>query len=157
MRVNDLTGQKFGRLTAITRAENGGKYHKVRWLCRCECGNSVIVFADNLRNGASSKCNSPENNHPLYRVYRAMLDRCLNPNIKDFMDYGGRGIRVSEHWLGHGGFKNFIADVGERPPSPEDWTSRVAYYSLDRIDPNGNYEPGNCRWATPTEQRANRR
>ena len=76
-----------------------------------------------------------------------MRMRCENPNWHGYAHYGGRGITVCDRWLGRGGFKNFLADMGERPQGT----------SLDRIDVNGNYEPGNCRWATPSEQALNKR
>lgn len=86
--------------------------------------------------------------HPLYRCYAGMKNRCLNSNdIYDFPDYGGRGITICERWLGVNGFANFVEDMGDRPKGT----------SLDRIDVNGNYEPSNCRWATPSEQCFNRR
>jgi hypothetical protein len=76
-----------------------------------------------------------------------MIERTTNPKHKDWPSYGGRGTTVTERWRGTGGFERFLADMSERP---EDMT-------LDRIDPDGNYEPGNVRWATPKQQRANRR
>jgi hypothetical protein len=76
-----------------------------------------------------------------------MVHRCTNPNDTYWADYGGRGITVCDRWLGSGGFSKFLADVGERPPG----------LSLDRIDNDGDYEPGNCRWATQGEQHQNTR
>ena len=79
--------------------------------------------------------------------HRGMNERCSNRKHKHYADYGGRGIRVCERWSGRGGFAEFLHDMGERPPGT----------SIDRIDGSGNYEPGNCRWATDAEQSANRR
>lgn len=82
--------------------------------------------------------------HPLYRMWRGMLSRCENTNVSCYPRYGGRGISVCARWHD---FRNFLADMGERPEGR----------SIDRIDNDGNYERGNCRWATDAEQRANRR
>ena len=98
-----------------------------------------------------------QSSHPLYSIWRTMHQRCGNPNNNRYLDYGGRGVTVCDRWTGMGGFLNFLADMGERPPNPAGWTSRMSYWSLDRIDNDGDYEPSNCRWATPSEQQANRR
>jgi hypothetical protein len=82
---------------------------------------------------------------PEYQVWYAMLYRCHNNNCPQYFNYGGRGIQVCERWYN---FENFIIDMGRRPYSD---------YSLDRIDPNGNYEPNNCKWSTKIEQATNRR
>jgi len=87
----------------------------------------------------------------LYYVWGTMLDRCRNPKNQSFKDYGARGVTVCERWLK---FENFAADVGERPPGRN---GKRSAYSLDRIENDKGYEPGNVRWATRKEQAANRR
>jgi len=96
--------------------------------------------------------NTPQNknrpsSHPLYRCWASIKNRCYNPNEPGYTEYGGRGIKVCDRWLGKNGFWNFIDDMGMRPNG----------CSIDRVDVNGDYEPGNCRWATPKEQSYNRR
>lgn len=83
---------------------------------------------------------------PEYGIYKLMLKRCSNPNDSHYHRYGGRGIKVCDEWKGRGGYSRFLSHVGRRP-SPK--------YSVDRINNNGNYEPGNVRWATKHEQAAN--
>lgn len=152
----DLTGQRFGRWTVLSRAED---YRRgiPQWSCRCDCGKAGVVRANILKAGESKSCGCLNRemkrnySHGLsqtrtYEAWKHMIQRCTNPHAKHFSYYGGRGITVCERWLSS--FENFLADMGERPPG----------LTLDRYpDNDGNYEPDNCRWATWTQQAANRR
>jgi hypothetical protein len=153
----DLTGQRFGRLVALALHPERSRFGQTRWVCRCDCGSERIVCAGSLTSGLSKSCNCIRNEriaklkykHGLcrsrvYWCWKNMKARCFYARHRAYRWYGGRGITVSERWLI---FKNFYADMGDPPPG----------MSLDRIDPDGNYERTNCRWATVAEQLANRR
>jgi len=121
---------------------------------RCECGTESVKVAVSVGSGGVQSCGCRVHegkhgltHHPLYHVWSGMIDRTTKPEAGNYASYGGRGIKVCERWLGASGLRNFIDDVGERPPGT----------TLDRIDNDGDYEPGNVRWATPKQQARNRR
>jgi len=141
-------------------------------LCRCSCGDEYSVRLTDLEYGKSTKCKPCHNRNyveeatkhgyagktdrkPEYDIWAAMIARCENPKHVGWENYGGRGITICSRW--RKSFTNFLEDMGHRPPDPEDWNGKKAYWSIDRIDPEGNYEPDNCRWATPSEQTTNQR
>ena len=164
MPVRNLTGMTFGRLTVLKQVPSTNRGRYATWLCQCACGTLKRVTSSNLRRGQVKSCGclqreqGPINgrvsrtthgwsrkNDGTYRTWHHMLERCYDLNNQVYHHYGGRGIRVCKPWHK---FENFLASIGPKPPG----------LSLDRYpDNNGNYEPGNCRWATPKQQANNTR
>lgn len=150
----NLIGRKFNYLTVIERAANEVRGHSIhaRWLCRCDCGKTITVVSTALRSGRTKSCGHARGivkhrmvGTPEYSTWYGMITRCTNPRQPAYKNYGGRGITVCERW--RNSFAEFFTDMGPRPEG----------LSLDRINNDGNYEPGNCRWATRREQRLNSR
>lgn len=157
--AKDLTGKRFGHLTIIGPS-CARKQGQIVWRYRCDCGNEGVRVGGNLkrRSVQSCGCRTPQRirethvthgqtNTRLYCVWSNMLSRCNTPSSSVFKHYGGRGIRVCPRWQGNTGFVNFIADMGPLP----------AGYTLERIDPDGAYTPGNCKWIPAKRQPRNTR
>ena len=162
MKKIDLTGQRFGRLIVLEKLPERRR-QSVCWLCRCNCGNKHVAITAELRKGRTNSCGCLQREGvaersrkrirhgylrdgqipPEYNAYRAARQRSRYPKSKFFEYYGGRGIEFR-----FTSFEQFLAELGLRPSEK---------YSVDRIDNNGHYEPGNVRWATREEQQANQR
>lgn len=163
----DLTGQRFGLLTAINRMGRDNN-NSVVWLCKCDCGKEVTVRSYSLRSGNTKSCGClmlssssrlgkkskihGESHARLYAVWRGMKRRCYCPRHKYFKDYGGRGIQVCEEWRdNYQAFRDWAYANGYDEMAPK------GQCTIDRIDCNSNYTPENCRWVDMKTQRHNRR
>jgi hypothetical protein len=161
--VKNLLGHVFGRLTVVARA-GSSPAGAALWECRCECGNTVVVNGHLLRDRPSRqgtkscgclhreavaainwKHGLQRDNKPEYNTWHGMLRRCYDPNHRAYPYYGGRGIKVCDAW--RNSFPQFLADMGKRPEG----------MTIERENNHGDYEPGNCIWATWVDQNCNRR
>jgi len=146
----DQTGKRFGRLVVLKEVGRSPS-KKVLWKCLCDCGGETVTTTGNLMIGDTTSCGCYLKERitkhggwkkSSYNSWRAMMRRCYNPKDKDYVRYGAVGITVCSKWHD---YLTFEADMGE-PQGKE---------TLDRIDSYGNYEPNNCRWASPTVQARN--
>lgn len=171
---SDLVGKRFGRLTVIEMA--GVKRHHAQWLCQCDCGLTTLSYAYQLNNGSKQSCgclrteeaskhippakkgkDNPTYKHGgktggverLYTTWWNMLKRCETASANRYEFYGGRGIEVCEEWHEYENFRKWAYENGYYEQDKD--IPRGRKLSIDRIDPNGNYEPGNCRWVTLSE------
>lgn len=156
----NLAGQRFGKLVALGPV--GRKRHEIIWECRCDCGNETTVITNSLRSGATQSCGCLHrqraseaslthgmSHDPIFYTWKSMKQRCANPNSATYGNYGGRGIDVCDEW--QNSFVTFYSYVSSLPNYGKKG------YTLDRENNDGNYEPGNMRWATRVEQNHNKR
>jgi len=158
--VIDLVGEKYGRLTVVAFDRKQNK--KTYWKCVCDCGLTVIATGNNLRSGNTKSCGclhreivsktghdnakhgeSHDNRTRLYSIWCGMRQRCNNPNRDSYSLYGGKGVKVCEEWNNYSAFKEWAMSHGYADD-----------LSIDRIDPNKDYCPENCRWLTRSENTA---
>lgn len=148
----DLKGSRFGKLTVVVFVPKSiHKKDHAHWLCKCDCGNYKVADSDGLRKFRIRSCGclyanrSGESHTRIYKTWNDMCLRCSNPKISRYSRYGGRGIKVCDEWKDFFVFKEWAMSNGYKDN-----------LTIDRENGNGNYEPGNCRWLTKTENNKNK-
>lgn len=167
MKFIDLTGQRFGRLTAVSRAANKG--NATMWLCRCDCGNEKAISAHHLSSGVTQSCGCkrrgidgylrehslPDTAKRLLLLWRGMKRRCYDSKTQYYAIYGGRGISVCDEWKDN--FQAFYEWSMANGYKEEILPNGRNKWMIDRINNDGNYEPSNCRWVDIQIQANNKR
>jgi hypothetical protein len=153
----DITGKRYGQLEVLRLAERRGKNNASYWWCKCSCGNEKIIQGSMLKSGNTKSCGHLKLKHGEassgkhtreYRCWEGIRQRCHNPNNKDYKNYGARGIRECDRWQSFENFlEDILRDIGRCPPG----------YTIERVDNNRGYEPGNCKWETRANQNKNKR
>ncbi len=160
MNMINIVGEKYGRLTVVEL--DSVKNHKAYWKCVCDCGLTVVANGNNLRSGNTKSCGclhkeivaaqgkantkhgeSHSNRTRLYTIWCAMRQRCNNPNREAYKHYGGKGVKICDEWQNYEAFKAWAMGNG--------YADNLC---VDRINPQGDYEPDNCRWITASENTA---
>lgn len=157
MLKNDITGNRYGKL--VVKMYLGRKHHSSYWRCLCDCGKEVDCYYGNLVRGTTTSCGCMrseyakmsrnchgESTSRLYKEWSSMRNRCFNKNSRNYRLYGGRGIKVCDEWSAFWPFRNWAYSNGY-----------ADNLSIDRIDPNGDYSPSNCRWIPMEKQAGNKR
>lgn len=162
-KYNDLTGLRFGRLTVLKQAGRSKDRH-ILWECICDCGKTVVVQSNLLKGNHTKSCGCGQKDavtkhgdcrvksqSRLYLVWRSMIARCEHPNRKEYVYYGGRGIKVCQEWKKYITFKEWALANGY------DENADFGDCTIDRINVDGDYEPSNCRWVDMATQNRNKR
>ena len=157
--MKNLLGKRFGKLTVVSKSRRPAKSRRAAapwdtwWKCKCDCGGLIVVHWDNLGDDPTdttscgcSRGTHKMSYHPLYGTWNRILNRCRNPKTDSYAYYGGRGIRVVRAWNKFENFRDWALSNG--------WKKGL---TIDRLDPNKNYGPKNCRWATSFQQGEHRR
>ena len=158
MKIIDLTGRKFGRLTVTSLNPKRNKYKKLLWNCKCDCGNTIVAIGSLLKRGNIKSCGCLyKETRPfvaqkhkgsktrLYCLWNGIKARCFNKNHKEYKFYGGKGIKICEEWLDFDTFRKWAYNNGYEE-----------CLTIERKDINKDYCPENCTWITKSEQTWNK-